>query len=117
MLRGVVVLASAVGGLAEAKLGVPYCLPVRRIERYDVDVDPARPVPVIPSQDVAPWREALHRLLTDPGHRAELSTRSRAAALAFVDGIDEGAVESYLYQLAAVHNGGESPEGVGQRHG
>ncbi len=36
-LRGVPVMAADVGGIPEAKLGVPYLLPVNRIERYRPD--------------------------------------------------------------------------------
>jgi glycosyltransferase involved in cell wall biosynthesis len=99
MLRGIPVLASAVGGLTEAKLDVPYLLPVRRIESYDATADRARPVPVIPPQDTAPWRDAVHRLLDDPAHRADVADMSRAAAVSFVESLDEGALEQYLASL------------------
>jgi glycosyltransferase involved in cell wall biosynthesis len=99
MLRGIPVLASAVGGLTEAKLDVPYLLPVCRIESYDAAADRARPVPVIPPQDTAPWRDAVRRLLDYPAHRADVAERSRAAAVSFVQSLDEGALEQYLASL------------------
>jgi glycosyltransferase involved in cell wall biosynthesis len=106
MLRGIPVLASAVGGLTEAKLDVPYLLPVRRIESYDAAADRARPVPVIPPQDTAPWRDAVHRLLDDPAHRADVAGLSRAAAVSFVESLDEGALEQYLASLEPARVGG-----------
>ena len=96
MLRGIPVLASAVGGLPEAKLGVPYLLPVRRIERYDVTADPARPVPLVPDQNLDPWRAALSRLLDDPAHFDDIAQRSRNAAVNFVASLDRHALAGYL---------------------
>ena len=96
MLRGVPVLASDVAGLVEAKLGVPYLLPVRRIAHYDASADPSRPVPEIPAQDLAPWRDALRRLLTDPSHFDDVAARSRTAATDFVDSLDSRGLERYL---------------------
>ncbi|WP_424533873.1 glycosyltransferase family 4 protein [Sphaerisporangium viridialbum] len=98
MLRGIPVLASDVGGLSEAKLGVPYLLPVRRITAYEAGAH-ARPVPVVPVQDARPWLEVLDRLLSDPAHRRELGGRSREAAKSFVASLDEGAFERYLSEL------------------
>ncbi|MEU8271623.1 glycosyltransferase family 4 protein [Sphaerisporangium sp. NPDC049002] len=98
MLRGIPVLASDVGGLSEAKLGVPYLLPVRPITGYEAGAH-ARPVPVVPEQDARPWAEALDRLLSDPGHRRELGRLSREAATSFVASLDEGALERYLGEL------------------
>ncbi|GAA3804772.1 hypothetical protein GCM10022226_25820 [Sphaerisporangium flaviroseum] len=98
MLRGVPVLASDVGGLSEAKLGVPYLLPVRRITGYQAEAH-ARPAPIVPEQDPGPWTAALDRLLSDPGHRRELGRRSREAAASFVASLDERALERYLTEL------------------
>jgi glycosyltransferase involved in cell wall biosynthesis len=96
MLRGIPVLASDVGGLSEAKLGEPYLLPVRRIEAYDTTANPARPAPIIPEQDVTPWRNALGRLLADQAHFDRIARRSRKAATEFVASVDPSAFETYL---------------------
>src|SRR5205085_4131160 len=82
MLRGVPVIASNVGGIPEAKMGVEYLLPVRPIERYDPTLD-ERMVPMadVPPQDIGPWYEALARLTSDRRHYEDLSHRSREAAL------------------------------------
>ncbi|MFF4339986.1 glycosyltransferase family 4 protein [Kitasatospora sp. NPDC001540] len=96
MLRGVPVLASAVGGLLEAKLGVPGSLPVRPVTAYRREPGAARPEPVVPAQELGPWLAALDALLDDPAHYARQSATSRSAALAFVDGLDPGAFERCL---------------------
>ncbi|GII81869.1 glycosyl transferase family 1 [Sphaerisporangium rufum] len=98
MLRGVPVLASDVGGLAEAKLGVPYLLPVRPVREYRT-AGHARPVPVLPEQDIEPWLAALRRLLADPAHHDDLAERSRLAARRFTGGLAKDALEKYLTGL------------------
>lgn len=101
MLRGVPVLASAVGGLPEVKLGVPYLLPVRRIVRYEPGAR-GRRAPVVPEQDPRRWLAALHMLLNDPEHYAEVSAWSREAAAGFVASLDEQAPEQYLSDLLPI---------------
>ncbi|GAA3388817.1 hypothetical protein GCM10020369_36470 [Cryptosporangium minutisporangium] len=101
MLHGVPVLASDVGGLREAKLGVPYLLPVEHIREYRPQrADEAYPRPIVPPQDITPWRSALRRLLDDPSHYTELAEQGRQAAAEFVGGLDAGALERYLDGLS-----------------
>ena len=104
MLRGIPVLASNVGGLPEAKLGVDYVLPVNMIERYELD-DEMRVQPVIPEQDTRPWAETLSRVLTDRALYERLSLASREAALSFVGGLGSLPFEQYLGGLAAARKG------------
>jgi surfactin synthase thioesterase subunit/glycosyltransferase involved in cell wall biosynthesis len=86
MLRGVPVMASDVGGIPEAKMGVPYLLPVHRIERYRPDVDEQMvPVAEVPVQDIGRWCAALARLLTDRAHYEEVARESRRAALEYAE--------------------------------
>jgi glycosyltransferase involved in cell wall biosynthesis len=99
MLRGIPVLASNVGGLPEAKLGVDYVLPVNMIERYVKD-DQMQIQPVVPEQDVSPWVKALSDVLTDRGLYERLSQTSRDAALSFVAGLGPVPFEQYLEKLA-----------------
>ena len=63
LLCGVPVMAANVGGIPEAMMGVPYLLPVRPIEKYEMRLDEQMvPVAEVPAQDIAPWRESLARL-------------------------------------------------------
>jgi natural product biosynthesis luciferase-like monooxygenase protein len=67
MLRGIPVLASGLGGLVDAKLGVDFLLPP----------------PADPERDAAPWEEALDRLLADQDLFARVSAASQEAARAY----------------------------------
>src|ERR1700691_361903 len=97
MVRGVPVIASNIGGIPEAKLGVDYLLPVRPIERYEARFDD-RMVPLadVPPQDIRPWQAALERLLSDRKHYHELSRASRQAALAEAAGLSVRPFEALL---------------------
>ncbi len=104
MLRGIPVLASDIGGLPEAKLGVDYVLPVSPITEYRRSSAMEKPVPVIPMQDTRPWREALAGVLGDRGHYERISRQSRAAAETFVDGTGIHHLESYFEALAGTRS-------------
>lgn len=82
MLRGIPVMASDVGGNSEALLGVDYLLPVKPIREYSTKVD-GRSLPIahVPDQDIAPWCEALHALLTNRERYETVSRGARSAAL------------------------------------
>jgi len=101
LLRGVPVLASDVGGIREAMLGVEHVLPVNPIVEYVGTLDDGGlPVAVVPAQDVAPWQAALQRVLGEPGHYADLSRRSRASAAAHVAELVIDPLEAFLTALA-----------------
>ena len=97
LLRGVPVMAAHVGGIPEAMMGVPYLLPVRLIEKYATRTDEQMvPVAEVPAQDLAPWREALSRLLGDRAHYEEISRQSRRAALEYARELNAGHFEKLL---------------------
>jgi len=97
MLHGVPVIASNIGGIPEAKLGVDYLLPVRPIEKYQERVDDQMvPVADVPEQDIGPWYDALGRLLADRGHYEQLSRASRAAALSYTESLSVEPLERLL---------------------
>ncbi len=97
MLRGIPVIASNVGGLAEAKLGVDHILPVHPIDCYQSCFDSGGfPNPVIPDQDIIPWRDTLHDLLTQRQQFCALSEASRTATLNFVSRIDVNDFENFF---------------------
>jgi len=102
MSRGIPVLASDVGGLAEAMLGIGKPLPVSPVTRYERAIDESMvPAAVIPAQDLAPWREALARLTQDRGHYEAVAHESRQAALGYKQNLNAGPLEAYLAQLLA----------------
>ncbi|MCX6626110.1 MAG: thioesterase domain-containing protein, partial [Candidatus Solibacter sp.] len=97
LLRGVPVMAAKVGGIPEAMMGVPYLLPVRPIARYETRLDEQMvPVAEVPAQGIAPWREALARLLADRTHYEELAGQSRRAALEYAHELHAGHFEKLL---------------------
>jgi glycosyltransferase involved in cell wall biosynthesis len=100
MSRGIPVMASDVGGLAEAMLGMNYLLPVNPVARYWPMVDELMvPAVEIPPQDVGPWVAVLHRLLTDRAHYEQLSAKSRHAALEYARHLNAVSFEDYLEKL------------------
>lgn len=102
MLRGVPVLASDVGGLPEAKLGVPYLLPVRPITTYRTGItDRLLPEPVVPEQDIGPWLAALDALTGDADHYRRISEASFRAAGSHVAGLSLDPFDTFLRQVAA----------------
>jgi glycosyltransferase involved in cell wall biosynthesis len=100
MARGIPVLASRVGGLAEAMLGVDYLLPVNPVVRYQSRVDELMvPVAEIPKQDVGPWQAVLERLVSDRAHYGGIAARSRQAALAYAANLNVLPFEAYLNRV------------------
>lgn len=101
MSRGIPVMASDVGGLAEAKLGVEYLLPVAPVKEYrGVDASMV-PLADVPPQDLEPWERALRRLLTEREHYEDVAGRSRAAALAYARDLNVLPLQDYLERVVA----------------
>jgi glycosyltransferase involved in cell wall biosynthesis len=102
MLRGIPVLASDVGGNAEAMHGVDHLLPVTPIAAVTPRIDDRLlPVALVPPQDPRPWVDALRAVLATREAYDRLARASRDAALAAEgrESIDD--VEAYLDSLRA----------------
>jgi glycosyltransferase involved in cell wall biosynthesis len=93
MLRGIPVLASRVGGLPEAKLGVDYVIDVAPGQWRDG-------LFVVPPQPLDPWARALAELTTNSDHYRRVSLQSRLAADAFVRGVTACPIVDLARQVA-----------------
>ena len=100
MLRGIPVIASDAGGISEAKMGVPYLIPVKVIDQYKPALDENLvPVAQTPPQNLDPWKEALTRLTTDRTHWQEIALQSRRAALHYVQSLSIEPFERLLLDV------------------
>jgi medium-chain acyl-[acyl-carrier-protein] hydrolase len=100
MLAGVPVMASDLGGLPEAKMHVPYLLPVRPVEGYSQKLNEQMvPVANVPEQDLGPWKSALDRLTGDRAHWEELADLSYRTAVRYAE---TTTVEPFAAWLQAV---------------
>ena len=100
MLRGVPVVASDAGGLAEAKMGPGFVIPVRPIERYEAAFDDqGLPRAVLPEQDLSAWVAALETLVSDRDLYERESAMAREAALKFVSALRSSQFEEFLLAL------------------
>ncbi len=108
MLRGIPVVASDSGGLAEAKRGTGFVMPVTPIREYLPTFDEAQmPRPVIAEQPVGRWTDAIRSLVSDRAVYENEAGRSRDAALDFVYGLNAGGLEGLLLELTPGHSDDE----------
>jgi glycosyltransferase involved in cell wall biosynthesis len=91
MLRGIPVLASDVGGLPEATLGVEAPVPVEPATLQGARFV-ARP------QSIEPWSRRLRELLEEPTY-ARVAAASRQAALRFVSTASSATFAELLQRL------------------
>jgi surfactin synthase thioesterase subunit/glycosyltransferase involved in cell wall biosynthesis len=97
MSRGVPVIASDIGGIREAHLGVDYLIPISPITHYQPRVDLNMvPVADVPPQNVEPWERTLRRVLEDRRHFEELSAQSRRAAIEYANNLSVLPFEAFL---------------------
>ncbi len=92
MLRGIPVLASDLGGLRDAKLGVDYLLPIKpAINKGEKHT--------IPTQDLAPWITALETLTRNHHIYEQCSNQSHHAAQEHVSRISPASFEAYFSKV------------------
>ena len=94
-LRGIPVIASNAGGLPEAKIGLPYCIPVKTVtgERHpNGDY-------VVADQDIGPWEEALTKIMSDREAYQSLATLTATKSGEWLHGLDEHAHEKWLLSM------------------
>lgn len=102
MARGIPVLASDIGGMREAMLGMDFVLPVHPVVQYRPDVDALMvPVVEVPEQDLRPWIATLRRLVCDREHYEDVARRARAAATAYAASLSVGPLEEYLKDIVS----------------
>jgi glycosyltransferase involved in cell wall biosynthesis len=103
MIYGVPVLASAVGGLQEAKLGVDFLLPVKPITGYLRTLDD-RGIPEvqIPKQDVDNWIRPLTQLLDQNAEFQRVSEASRTAGIRYAGQLNIEAVENVMLKATGI---------------
>lgn len=94
-LRGIPVIASNAGGLPEAKIGLPYCIPVKEVtgERQ------ANGDYVVPEQDIAPWEAALEKVMSDRNEYQALQSLTATKAGEWLTGLDRRAHEKWLLSM------------------
>lgn len=116
MLRGIPVLASDSGGTPEAKLGAGGVVPVRSVEGFTERLDGNMvPTPVIPEQEIGPWRDALRALLSDRDLYARQARAEREAATRFVSGLGVAPFEALFERLEEVARSGRASAQAGPR--
>lgn len=102
MQRGIPVIASRIGGLVEAKLGVPFSIPVQAIKKFDTRSADGLPLADVPPQDLDPWVSALESLLKDPDCYQEIANRSRVAADKFTASLSIREFEQRLEEISSI---------------
>jgi glycosyltransferase involved in cell wall biosynthesis len=102
MVHGIPTISSDLGGLPEAMLGRPQLCPVTPIERWDYDAARGAFSPVVPAQDLEPWKCAIQSFLGSDDHYRELSAKGREAALDYIRSGPFEEFESRVFELAGL---------------
>lgn len=100
LLRGIPVIASKVGGLTEAMLGLDYLLPVNQIKEYQSyeNTNMRTLEPIVPEQNWESWVVALRDCLSSREHYMELSNRCYDRANQFYQSLSFQKFEDYFYE-------------------
>jgi glycosyltransferase involved in cell wall biosynthesis len=96
-LRGIPVVASNVGGIPEAKIDLPYLIPVKAVTG---EVDPKTGDYIVPEQDMTPWVEAIARLMSrDTTEYEDLSDYTARKTVQWIRSLDQRAQEKWLLSM------------------
>lgn len=96
-LRGIPVIASDAGGIPEAKLDLPYLVPVKMVTG---DVDPKTGEYIVPKQNITPWKDALVKLMSrDTTAYEELSDYTARKTVQWIRNLDHRAQEKWLLNM------------------
>ncbi|KAK0629281.1 hypothetical protein B0T17DRAFT_615079 [Bombardia bombarda] len=94
-LRGIPVIASDAGGLKEAKIGLPYCVPVKLItgeRKSNRDY-------VVPQQDVTPWIDAIQKLIFDQAEYTRVASLTAVKSVEWLKSMDENRHEKWFMDM------------------
>jgi glycosyltransferase involved in cell wall biosynthesis len=94
-LRGIPVISSNVGGIPEAKVGVPYIIPVVPL----TGEQNASHEYAVQEQNITPWVEALEKLMTNSDEYKRISNLAREKTIEWLRNIGEDAQEKWLASL------------------
>lgn len=96
-LRGIPVIASNAGGIPEAKIDLPYVIPVNAVTG---EVDPKTGDYIVPEQDMAPWVDAVASLMAqDTSEYEELSDYTARKTVQWIRSLDPRAQEKWLLSM------------------
>lgn len=106
-IRGIPVISSDAGAIPEAKLSVPYIIPVAKLtgERELTETSTrgslrSRKSYLVREQNVSPWAETLDRLMRDRAEYERVSELARSTTVKWARGLDPAAHEVWLRRLS-----------------
>jgi glycosyltransferase involved in cell wall biosynthesis len=91
-IRGIPVISSDAGAIPEAKLNLPYIIPVRELTSAGDKNGPPTP----PPQNVSQWVDVLKLLMTDRREYERLSDLCRMVTSEWVQSMDLSMHEKWL---------------------